>query len=39
MEFESFVETGIAPEPAGLVPPSYKVSLWKAKSEKFADGQ
>jgi hypothetical protein len=39
MEFESFVETGIAPKPAGLVPPSYKVSLWKAKSEKFAELQ
>ncbi len=39
MEFESFVETGIAPETAGLVPPSYKISLWKAKSDKFAELQ
>ncbi len=37
MEFESFVETGIAPE--SLVPPSYKISLWKTKSEKFAELQ
>ena len=37
MEFESFIETGIAPEPAGLVSPSYKVSLWKAKSEKLTE--
>jgi hypothetical protein len=35
MEFESFIETGIAPESAGLVPPSYKIALWKSKSEKF----
>jgi len=39
MEFESFVETGIAPESAGLVPPSYKISLWKTKLEKFAELQ
>jgi hypothetical protein len=36
MEFESFIETGIAPESAGLVPLSYKISLWKTKSDKFA---
>ncbi len=39
MEFESIVETGIAPESTGLVPVSYKVSLWKTKSEKFAELQ
>lgn len=39
MEFESFVETDTAPEIAGLVPPSYKVSLWKDKSEKFTELQ
>jgi hypothetical protein len=37
MEFESFTETGVIPESFGLVPPSYKVSLWKSKSEKFAE--
>ena len=37
MEFESINETGVIPESAGLVPPSYKVSLWKSKSEKFAE--
>jgi hypothetical protein len=37
MEFESIIETGIVPESVGLVPPSYKVSLWKSKSEKFAE--
>ena len=36
MEFESFVETGITPESAGLIPPSYKISLWETKSDKFA---
>jgi len=39
MEFESFIETGKAPKLAGLVPPSYKVSLWKSKSYKFAELQ
>jgi hypothetical protein len=39
MEFESFVETGIAPESAGLVPPSYKIGLWKTNSDKFAELQ
>jgi hypothetical protein len=39
MEFESFVEMGIATDSAGLVPPSYKISLWKAKSGKFAELQ
>ena len=39
MEFESFVETGIAPDSSGLVPPSYKISLWKAKSGKFTELQ
>jgi hypothetical protein len=39
MEFESFIETDITPESAGLVPPSYKVSLWKAKSDKFKELQ
>jgi hypothetical protein len=39
MEFESFFETGTAPEPTGLVPPSYKVSLWKTKSDKFTELQ
>jgi hypothetical protein len=37
MEFESINETGVIPESAGLVPPSYKVSLWKSKSEKFGE--
>jgi hypothetical protein len=36
MEFESFIETGIAPESTGLVLPSYKISLWKTKSDKFS---
>jgi hypothetical protein len=39
MEFESIVESGMAPESFGLVPPSYKVSLWKSRSEKFAELQ
>jgi hypothetical protein len=39
MEFESFVETGIAPESNGPVPHSYKISLWKTKSDKFAELQ
>jgi hypothetical protein len=39
MEFESITETGVIPESFGLVPPSYKVSLWKSKSEKFAELQ
>ena len=39
MEFESFTETGIAPESTGLVPPSYKIILWKTKLEKFAELQ
>jgi hypothetical protein len=39
MEFESFVEKGITPEPTGLIPSSYKISLWKTKSEKFAELQ
>jgi hypothetical protein len=37
IEFESFTETSVVPESVGLVPPSYKVSLWKSKSEKFAE--
>jgi hypothetical protein len=37
MEFESITETGIVPKSAGLVTPSYKVSLWKSKSVKFAE--
>jgi hypothetical protein len=37
MEFESITETGVIPESFGLVPPSYKVSLWKSKSEKFVE--
>jgi hypothetical protein len=37
MEFESITETGEIPESVGLAPPSYKVSLWKSKSEKFAE--
>jgi hypothetical protein len=37
MEFESITETGVIPESVGLVPPSYKVSLWKSKSEKFTE--
>jgi hypothetical protein len=39
MEFESFVETGSAPDSTGLVPFSYKVSLWKTKSDKFTELQ
>ena len=39
MEFESIVETGMAPESAGLVHPSYKITLWKTKSDKFAELQ
>jgi hypothetical protein len=37
MEFESFTETSVVPESVGLVPPSYKVSLWKSKSQKFTE--
>jgi hypothetical protein len=37
MEFESIIETGIVPESVGLFPPSYKISLWKSKSEKYAE--
>ena len=37
MEFESITETDVIPESVGLVPPLYKVSLWKSKSEKFAE--
>jgi hypothetical protein len=39
MEFESFIETGKAPESGGLDPHSYKISLWKTKSEKFTELQ
>ena len=29
MEFESFVETEIVPESAGLKTPTYKISVWE----------
>jgi hypothetical protein len=37
MEFESVTETGVITDSVGLVSPSFKVSLWKSKSEKFAE--
>jgi hypothetical protein len=37
MEFESITETSEVPESIGLAPPSFKVSLWKSKSEKFGE--
>ena len=39
MEFESFLKTGSAPASLGLTSPTYKVSLWKNNSEKFAELQ
>ena len=39
MEFESFAETDILPESAGLMTPTYKVSVWKNSTDKIAELQ
>ena len=39
IEFESFLKAGNAPESSGLTSPTYKVSLWKNESTKFAELQ
>ena len=39
MEFESFTETDILPESAGLTTPTYKVSGWKNSNDKIAELQ
>jgi len=39
MEFESFAETDIVPESAGLTPPTYKISVWKNSTDKIAELQ
>ena len=39
MEFESFAETDILPESAGLTTPTYKVSVWKNSTDKIAELQ
>ena len=39
IEFESFLKAGNAPESSGLISPTYKVSLWKNDSTKFAELQ
>ena len=39
MEFESFAETDIVPESAGLTTPTYKISVWKNSTDKIAELQ
>jgi len=39
MEFESFLKEDSVPESSGLTAPTYKVSLWKNDSTKFAELQ
>ena len=39
MEFESFAETDIVPEFAGLTTPTYKISVWKNSTDKIAELQ
>jgi len=39
MEFESFAETDIVPESAGLTTPTYKISVWKNGTDKIAELQ
>ena len=39
MEFESFAETDIVPESAGLTTPTYKISVWRNSTNKIAELQ
>ena len=39
MEFESFAETDIVPESAGLTITTYKISVWKNSTDKIAELQ
>ncbi len=39
VEFESFSETNIVPESAGLTIPTYKISVWKNSTDKIAELQ
>ena len=39
MEFESFAETDIVPESAGLTTPTYKISVWINSTDKITELQ